>query len=396
MIQLNVPLDDIIFSGTKKNSHLINLSCQFSENKNTLARMILKRIQTKKFRTYWESIPKLQLKSNKTVDDIPCYNATSLDRSQILFTARIPAKLLIDNKTLINTNRQWTQEIYKLLNQHNNPIQCMLIINRGEMRNNRLKAWGSCRHEKCERKFFIEGRLFTDNIELAFASKQEYLSYNHDDALIRPFSGERRNELAKMVIAHGAKQVSNQLIRSENLSSINCNNLEITKTMSSLRKMASENLAFADLSKDDSLDILMLKKITDNLPPSNEDQTPKFIKQIQLDHFLVSWGCETQMKIFLSNKDREVYLDATGNVTKSRSTPDETTSKHKRQFFYSMVFRDQSSDQTIPLFEFLSDKHNIATLSGVMLNFNREICKFSNNICPIYLVATEFSFALMS
>ena len=93
-------------------------------------------------------------------------DASALDHSQILFTARILAKLLVDNKMLIKTNRQWTQEIYKLTNQHNNPIQCMLIINRGTMRNHCLKAWGSCRKEKCERKFFVEGKLLTEKFLL--------------------------------------------------------------------------------------------------------------------------------------------------------------------------------------------------------------------------------------
>ena len=54
------------------------------------------------------------------------------------------------------------------------------------------------------------------------------------------------------------------------------------------------------------------------------------------------------------------------------------------------------SQEIVPLFEFMSAKHNVPTLSGFMTEFNADLKKYSGSINPVKTITLDFSFALMN
>ena len=117
--------------------------------------------------------------------------------------------------------------------------------------------------------------------------------------------------------------------------------------------MKSQGMAFADLDTNDLKDIQCWKEQTDKEKPTFNNKTPSYIKFIRADTFMVGFGCQSQMEVFAQNKDRHCFIDATGNVTRSQADS-------SRQFFYSVIFRSELIGKTIPLFEVISDRHDIA------------------------------------
>ena len=106
------------------------------------------------------------------------------------------------------------------------------------------------------------------------------------------------------------------------------------------------------------------------------------------DSFGVYWYCNTQMNCFMQNKKRVVHLDATGNVVQQMG--------EKRTFYYAMVYRSELSSEVVQIFELLSSKHNVSSLSSYLRDFRNDICEYLGQKSPIKTIVVDFSFALMN
>ena len=261
-------------------------------------------------------------------------------------------------------------------------IDCPLKIKNKRISIEKIDIYASCRHKDCNTKFhFVAKNKANLKFEI-FSTSAPYDTKYHQNLLYRYTSGIKREQLGNEVAEHGAKLIQSKIIRSEDLSRVNYRNETIVASTEALRQMRTDKEHFRDFHENVSIDMLILKQHTDQLPPSETDETPSYIRQIRLDSFLVSWGCATQMRIFSRNSERLVYFDATGNMSRSPNAG--------RQFYYSLIFRDESSREIIPLLEFITDKHDIANISSSFNIYYRDLKLFLSQKNPIKVISILF------
>lgn len=179
----------------------------------------------------------------------------------------------------------------------------------------------------------------------------------------------------------------NKLVLSQDLTAINCMNESTEKTLSALRQMKSDKLAFADFDSEDSIDVLCLKRLTDLMEPSPSDLTPSYIQFIRADSFMVTFWCQTQIEYFVASNCKVVSVDATGNMTRS------LFDGKRRQFYYSIVYRNPLSGDITPIFQCISAFHDVASLTNAFRIFSRSLKLTSPN--SLKVITVDFSFALM-
>ena len=123
------------------------------------------------------------------------------------------------------------------------------------------------------------------------------------------------------------------------------------------------------------LDVRNLKQLTEGMPSTLNDPTPNYIRIIRADTFVVSWYCDTQLDYFLYNKERVVFLDATGNISKSN--------EEKRQFYYTAVYKSEVSNEIVPVFDLLSCEHDIPSISYPLGKFYRDLKLRAIHLCQL-------------
>ena len=166
MLQQNKNLPKIVAEGVKKDSTLISI-CQdnFPEYFHSAARLIWKRIQTKKFNMYWDSLPKLGVKSNKDKSNV-AIESPPMDNKIFLFCFKIKRNLLLDENFLfLSKSREWTQNVYESL--PGNLIKCVLVIKNKYISSSKkcLTIRCECRFKKCCLKYILEcDEIYSDTI----------------------------------------------------------------------------------------------------------------------------------------------------------------------------------------------------------------------------------------
>ena len=383
-----ITLENIILEGLKKDSIVIAISKQIDpENFYNTGKKILKRISTKKFQKYWQEI-NLGTSENEEIAIKKEEEPHSKDNFNFLTEIDIERKLIVDeNNHILEEDRTWTQNFYKSVASK---IPCSLSIKRKEIYPDRLWIRCYCRSPKCDLVYVfnseIDQNIPTFNFKVSV--KGTYDEAKHE-VKARSISGKKRRDLADKVMQYGAKQVQNEIILSQDLSSINSASENTVKTLAALSQMKSQKLGFSDFDSDDIIDIMSLKKLTDLMPSSQADVTPAYIQYLRCDNLLVSWGYNSQIEHFLANKSRVVSIDATGNLT--RSFHDGA----RRQFYYSIVYKNDITGDICPLMQCISSSHDVSSLLNPFNIFSRKLKLISNSQNAIKVAVLDFSFALM-
>ena len=229
----------------------------------------------------------------------------------------------------------------------------------------------------------------SDNFEFGIFSNGDYSEDLHSSPKSRNYSGAKRSKIACDVVENGTLKVQNQILLSQDLSSLNYKNENTISTLNALKQMKHEKLAFCDFDTNDAIDISAIKELTDKMPSTPADITPSYIKYIRMDSLSVFWCCESQIDLFLRYSDRHVSVDATGNITRSTDTK-------RKQFYYSIVYRNMLNNEIMPVMQSICSNHDISNLSNIFNLFSRELKISSNKNNPVELITIDFSFALMN
>lgn len=393
LVQKEKDLTRIINSGSGKESIISEiLQAIPPDQKEKVARKYLSRIQSQKFRKAWNESILADYQTIYRIEDNPAPSNISDQTDEYCFEQKIFVKRadLVLNGALISKKRQWTTCLYDSLKESD--IQCPLAIKKGYLTTQTLTVYAECRHEACHGKYSLFCSDSNSDL-LSFSVTANIKPFDmkfHPKILYRYISGNKRSQLGNEVIEHGAKNIQSKMVRIEDMSSVNYRNEKTVASMETLRQMAHEKRLFSRFDKDEEMDIKLLKLYADQLEPSENDPTPGFIRMIRTDTFLVSWGCNTQMNIYSKSSDGVLYFDATGNISRSKS------SAGKRQFYYSLVFRESQTYEIMPLLEFISDQHDIASISAVLQTYCGEMKKELNSQTPVKAIVTDFSFAVLN
>ena len=366
--------------------------------------MILTRISSKKFATLFieklklanppkacsESISnEISTKSNFSNDEDAVNSLHSATISEMgTFTIR-RSLILDENKFFLETGRKWTQHIYDSVGRI---IKCSIQIKKKTIPpiTDLIKIEAYCRFEKCSARYTIQTENVSgENLIFSVFLHSEIVETAHDHRKRRNISGQMREKTAIETLQFGSKYVMTKQITSQDLSKNNFDSETTCQTLGALRQIKYQKMGFSDMDKDDRLDVLALKELTDNEPKTPNNPCPKYIRYIRADELSVFWMCDMQIDCFLQNKARIVSLDATGNVTKSKGST-------KRQFYYSMVYRSEISNEIVPLSEFISSSHDINNLSTLLSICSRELKKSTGQSNSIDVIVIDFSFALIN
>ena len=147
-----------------------------------MARKILKRIQTKKFTQYWESIPKLNNISShfenkpsitdnnpRTVETYSYKHLLDFDLEKHLF--------FNENNHLKEEKREWTQNLYEHLPSQK--ILCNLIVKRKYLKFNQfLKIYCHCQFKECQLKHII----YCNNLQNQTLTFSVSVNGNYDES----------------------------------------------------------------------------------------------------------------------------------------------------------------------------------------------------------------------
>ena len=345
IITEGIELSELIAGGVKKDSALIKFVRKYYGELDLLknTRMLLARIQSKKFSNTFNH--KLEMTRQPTGQG-SCAEALQTDYNpgNSCQSSHNFGHFSVKRKDIFSIGRElnedgmyWTQRIYGSLPE----MMCQIGIDSKYLSKNLLTIYGSCNAESCPVKFYLKANLENDaDEELTFSITGNTLpeEEHHKNLKSRNISGQFRMELASQVNEFGAKNVENNLILSSvDLGQMNSKNQGIRKKIGCLRQMKHDLLAFSDMDSDNLIDILDLKKLTDNMPRSKIDPTPAYIRYIRADSLAVSWYCDTQLRCFLNNKDHIVSLDATGGITNSNG--------EGQQLYYAIVYRSNISKE---------------------------------------------------
>ena len=391
-------IDRYIQGGIKQDSLLINFCIKhWPENYHKYGKIILKRISSAKFRKSYNqkmaiSLPPVsstpptdQIHSEKDSEKDEPKNK-SLEKRKI-GSFELQKCEIIDGNRFKESGRAWTQSIYDYIGSIN---ECSIQIKKKSAAPlyNKFKINAYCRFPDCNAHYYIEcSNIKTEILTLNVFSDSVINSEAHDHRKLRNVSGAKRQKIAIETVQFGPKFVSTKQITTQDLSKANFASESVCQTLGALRQLKYEKMAFSDFDKDDRIDVLFLKNLTDNEPPSQTNLTPSFIRYIRADELAVFCMCRTQIDCFLQNKRREIYLDATGNLTKSKYS-------EKRQFYYALVYRSELSNEIVPLAEFISSSHDVENLTTLLTICSRELKTSTSR--SMDLITVDFSFALMN
>ena len=393
----------MINEGIGKNGQLHNIIQKIYPNSTdaniiTLTKMWGQRIKREKFRRIYESI-KIQSRietcdGQNVPNNIREIQASKQNENQLPEKKAFAdiGKFEIDREEMINSNlslkKNWAYAIYKNWKLTKCPVA---VHNKYFSQELVLTVYLDCKDSKCGIKYKLvaENGIHDSKILFRVLSTGAYAEENHLKVFTRQIKGQDRVKLSIDAVNNGTIHARNKILLSTDMASSNSTNEKIIPSKDTIRKMIQETRSFADFDSEDLRDIETTKNITDNEKPAFNNPTPSYIKLIRTDTFLVGFGCESQMEAFMQNKSGICYIDATGNLTRS-------VLNGKRQFYYPIIFRSELTGKAIPLYEMISDKHDIATITSALLEFYRNLKLYSNKKCPIKQVSIDFSFALIN
>ena len=395
MLQLRISLEMVIKKGISKDSTIRRLVKEISPNSDEAqikkrSKMIIKRIKSQKFQAYWYSLPHLPVSNQQETEaeESTQQKYTPKDEFKKITSFQMNKNELFDDNMQLQTEgRLYSQNIYRSIPES---IGCHFAIINVEFPGNNMIVFGKCKVANCQARLKLSAVLVQSSSQIKFDvfRKGDFFSENHKNLPRRYISGKFRESLACKVVQQGALKTQEQLLLSRDFSSQNYSNPEICQNLANLRKMASEKSSFALFSTNDVNDLVILKQITDKIEPSASDLTPSYIRYIRADELGVLLYCNSQLDAFLETNSRMLFVDATGNISSSKGK--------SRQFYYSGAFKSKKNNFTIPAFEFISSKHDIASLGSQMKFFARDLSLRANNSTPVKIVVTDFSFAIMN
>ena len=398
-------LESYILSGVKKNSLLIRF-CEkhWPQNAYHYAKTILPKLSTKKFQKLFyakQSIisgsqgdkydPQPKAKRAHLFRDIDTDEYFPNDPHVVKIGEALleKNKILDDKNRYLEKGREWTQNLYQSISE---TIPCSVAVKFKTPApiTDTINIKAYCRFDECNALYtFICSNISESQLTFKIFANSEINLNAHTYKKKRNIAGKKRDKLATEIIQFGSKLVSTKQIVSQDLLRSNFACEDTCLTLGAMRQIKHEKLGFTTLDKNDVADIMALKEITDTEPPSPTNLTPSYIRYVRADELAVVWGCQTQIECFKQNKIRIVALDATGNVSKTKGC-------NKRQFYYSMVFRSELSNEIVPLIEFLSSSHDIENLSNLLSLSSRSLKKHSSQESHVDTIITDFSFALMN
>ena len=391
--KLDCSISQLISEGVEKESKLLKI-CEklyFSDSYN-MARRILKRIQTRKFQQIFESLDALNPDKSDitgTEEGNEIVQNSAIPHYKKIANVSIPKSYLVnDSYRVLEKGQEWSQNFYEAIR---NVVECSLVIKRKEIYPNKFWIICECRFEMCNLKYKFMAQNFqsSDNFEFGIFSNGDYSEDQHSSPKSRNYSGAKRSKIACDVVENGTLKVQNQILLSQDMSSLNYKNENTISTLNALKQMKHEKLAFCDFDTNDAIDISAIKELTDKMPSTPADITPSYIKYIRMDSLSVFWCCESQIDLFLRYSDRHVSVDATGNITRSTDTK-------RKQFYYSIVYRNMLNNEIMPVMQSICSNHDISNLSNIFNLFSRELKISSNKNNPVELITIDFSFALMN
>jgi len=121
---------------------------------------------------------------------------------------------------------------------------------------------------------------------------------------------------------------------------------------------------------------------------------PGFVHVVSAEPFIVTMYTAEQVQLYVdtckSDVGAVVHIDCTGSVLSKKTTADD-----RPVYLYSVVC--ETATTAMPVMEFISNKHNAATISGQLLNFHADAQKVNGGVTiQPRVVVTDFSYALIN
>ena len=294
--------------------------------------------------------------------------------------------------------KNWTNAFYDMFKK---VFNCVLMFKdhkffKAKNSRNYFCARAYCKFPKCAKYMFV---ITHQPLHLKNVSINIYINGNvcHKSNMkyCRPLTLYNRN-LAGLQM----KNIKPSLYRSALINLVDddkliSGNLDIVHSLPVLQKCASEHKNKSDFDKDDYIDVLELKKdiekcISNKLSTYANCGNEEFLQELAIPFFVAMYSSRQINLLYSQSKQREVtlHIDATGSVVRNKC--------QNNIYYYAGVMSLNDGGSAVPIFEFLSGRHDAAKLSSAMLSF-RHFCAKQVRVWPLFKhVEVDFSMALIN
>ena len=209
----------------------------------------------------------------------------------------------------------------------------------------------------------------------------------------RKLTGARRQAVSESLKKSGqsAHETYLQLLNRMGLEECKAGNYTSCQSPQVFRQAVSELRLKAQLHSDTIQEIRIVHDVLKIA--IQHDKVPGFIQTVGAEPFMVGMFRAEQIQFYITQCKSEngatLHFDATGSIIAKS-----TVAGSRPLYLYSLVCANVST--TLPVFEFLTNKHNVTTISGQLLNFNDAVRAISGGVTVRpRIIVTDFSFPLI-
>ncbi|KAJ8027019.1 hypothetical protein HOLleu_32031 [Holothuria leucospilota] len=240
------------------------------------------------------------------------------------------------------------------------------------------KATALCKFSDCcQYTFEIMRRPnVKDKLVKVIVQRQGQIKHSRNETHKRDTVGKERECIAKDLKRDGTSNWYYQRMFNLNATSKEAGNVNKPKTLQVLHQILSQERKRLNLSPDVLQEVKLLQEIYKEL--DNESTMPGYIQYFSCEPFKTILFTEKQLRLYLADKGRILYLDATGSIVQK------IPGNPKPVFYYALVMKSPLKGKgAIPVAEMLSNDQHASEVCHFLMRLVNSLKSLSGgNISP--------------
>ncbi|XP_050548027.1 uncharacterized protein LOC126909632 isoform X2 [Daktulosphaira vitifoliae] len=223
-------------------------------------------------------------------------------------------------------------------------------------------------------------------VEVVVWSSSRNFSHSPKDRMTCQIRGHERKIIGDKLKNTTAFKYQDECILSASPTKVlRSGNMQSVKTLTTLRKLSSEQQLKADYDKHDSFDVVLMA----------QEEKNKWLNMIVNPYpFNVKWTSDYHLlilqKLSKSGKFKTLHIDATGSLVRPPNEKKETI------YYYAAIVQIDKIENICPVTEMISSTHDRLTIESWLTSFKEKIInEVGLSWPPFKNVVTDFSWAFM-